>query len=107
MAKKETARECENYRKSVSKMGRFQKFLSMNSPLACLRNLRENICAKGHTQRAQPGVLSLISTELFLKGVDVAFRGIEGRLNSAGPTRLVGHNYSDRMYNKCLFYESL
>lgn len=91
--------KCESYRKSVSKMEKIQKLLSLNSPLVCLRNLEKNMCAKLHTQRAQPGVLSLISTELFLKGVDVAFWRIEGRLNSAGPTRLAGSRYNDRMYN--------
>ncbi len=101
------ARMCETYRKSASKMGRFQKFLLQDSSLVWVNDLRESRLVKLHTQRAQPGVWSLISTELFLKGVDAALRGIEGWLSSASPTRLAGHNYSDRMYNKCLFYESL
>ena len=107
MTGKEPMRECENYKKVGPKEVRVQKFLFQDRPLVCLRNLKENILAMLNTQRSQLAVFSLINIELFLRGVDAAFQGIEDMLNSAGPTMLAGGHCNGRMYNKCLFYESL
>lgn len=87
-------------------MGTFQEFLFQDSSLMWVKDLRESRLVKLHTQRAPDGVFSRISGLSLREAAGRQWR-IKDRLNSAGPTRWEGHNYSDRMYNKCLFYESL
>ena len=107
MTGKEPMRECENYKKAATKKGRLRKFLFRDRPLVSLRNLKGSISAMLNTQRSQLSVFSLINIELFLRGVDAVFQGIEDMLNSAGPTTWVKGRYSGRMYNRHLVYESL
>ena len=107
MTGKEPMRECENYKKVVPKEGRLRKFLFRDRPLVSLRNLKKNISAMLNIQRFQLAVFSLINIELFPMGADAAFQEREDMLNSADPTMLAGGHCNGRMYNKCLFYESL
>ena len=70
----------------------------------CVKNLRENVPAKLHTQRVPDGVFSTTSGLSLREAVGMR-RGMKDVLNSAGPTTWVWHRYSGRSYNQ-FFYEN-